>query len=176
MPQDVLIFETDSGGDLNKIAGDLQLAYGWENMPYIALFGGNVKQSTPSARVDGEQNFDWWGNAYESDPAIQINSETERVLSQVALNSNGRILIEQAVWKDVDFMKKFANILVNVSIISDDKVSILVQVIEPENLQNKQFRYIWDGTRGAIEAIGIYNPPPPEPIRTFDKTFDFTFN
>lgn len=176
MPQDVFILETDSGGDLNKIAGDLQLAKGWENMPYIALFGGNPKQSTPALRVDGEQNFDWWGNAYESDPAIQINSETERVLTQVALNSNGRILIEQAVWKDIDFMKKFANILVDVSIISDDRVSILIQIIEPDNLQNKQYRYIWDGTMQAIEMIGAYNPPIPEPESTFDDTFDDTFN
>lgn len=173
--QDVLILETLNGGDLNKIAGDLALSRGWENMPYIALFGGNPKQSTPIERVDGEQNFDWWGNAFESDAGVQINSETERVLSQVNLNSNGRILIEQAVIKDLEFMTEFANVGVDVSIISDDRVQIDISIIEPTNLQNNQYRYIWDSTRGAIEIINDYKGPEPDEVGTFDDTFDDTF-
>ena len=176
MTQDCLILETLNGGDLNKVGNDLALAYGWENMPYLAMFGGNPKQSTPSVRVDGEQNFDWWGNGYESDGAVQINSETERVLSQVSLNSNGRILIEQAVNRDLEFMKAFANVTVAVSIISDDRVQIDISIQELMNLQNNLFRYIWDNTQGAIEMIGNYVAPIEEGSGTFDFTFDFTFD
>lgn len=173
--QDVLILETLNGGDLNKVAGDLALAKGWENMPYIALFGGNVRQSTPTERVDGEQNFDWFGNAFESDPSIQINSQTERVLSEVNLNSNGRILIEQAVNSDLEFMRAFATVNVEVSIISDDRVHIDIAIIEPTNLQNNQYRYIWDSTKGAIDTISNYVAPIPDG-GVFDITFDNTFN
>lgn len=173
--QDVLILETLNGGDLNKVAGDLALAKGWENMPYIALFGGNVRQSTPTERVDGEQNFDWFGNAFESDPSVQINSQTERVLSEVNLNSNGRILIEQAVNSDLEFMREFATVNVEVSIISDDRVQIDIAIIEPTNLQNNQYRYIWDSTKGAIDTISNYVAPIPDPVGTFDDSFDFTF-
>lgn len=173
--QDVLILETLNGGDLNKVGGDLAIAKGWENMPYIALFGGNVKQSTPTDRIEGEQNFDWWGNVFEANTNIQINSETERVLSTVNLNSNGRILIEQAVMNDLEFMTEFANVTVDVSIISDDRVQIDIAIVEPQNLQNKQYRYIWNSTAKTIETISVYNPPIPDAVSTFDYTFDFTF-
>lgn len=173
--QDVLILETLNGGDLNKVAGDLALAKGWENMPYIALFGGNVKQSTPTERVDGEQNFDWFGNAFETETGLQINSQTERVLSQVNLNSNGRILIEQAVNADLEFMREFATVNVDVSIISDDRVQIDIAIIEPTNLQNKQYRYIWDSTKLSIDTISNYVAPIPDG-GVFDITFDNTFN
>jgi len=173
--QDVLILETLNGGDINKVAGDLALAKGWENMPYLALFGGNVRQSTPTERVDGEQNFDWFGNALESDSNLQFNSETERTLQSVNLNSNGRILIEQAVIKDLAFMTEFATVNASVSIISDDRVQIDIAIIEPTNLQNKQYRYIWDSTQLSIETISNYVAPIPDG-GVFDITFDNTFN
>lgn len=173
--QDVLLLETLNGGDMNKVAGDVAIANGWENMPYLALFGGNVKQSTPTQRVDGEQNNDWWGNAYEEDAGNQMNSQTERILGQVNLNSIGRIRIEQAVNADLEFMREFANVEVEVAIISDDRVQIDIAIIEPTNLQNNKYRYIWDSTRGAIETMANYNPPVPDG-GTFDETFDNTFN
>jgi len=73
---DVLIIETLNGGDIVKRGNDVTTAAGWENMPYIAMFGGNVRQSTPTRRIEGELNFDFWGNAYESDPVVQVNSHT----------------------------------------------------------------------------------------------------
>ncbi len=173
--QDVLILETLNGGDLNKVGNDLAISKGWENMPYLALFGGNVKQSTPSERVDGEQNYDYWGNGFEDNSAVQMNSETERTLHSVSLNSNGRILIEQAVLRDLSFMTEFAIVTASVSIISDDRVQIDVSIKEPSNLQNNQYRYIWDSTRGEIDTISNYVAPIPEPAGTFDFTFDETF-
>jgi hypothetical protein len=175
---DVLLLETFNGGDVNKIGNDVALAYGFENMPYLAMFGGNDK-STPSRRVEGEQNFDWWGNAYEVDSVVQINSNTERVLRSVSLNSSGRVQIEQAVNSDLEFIRSFANVEVSVSIISDDRVQIDINIIEPRNLQNRSFRYIWDGLEQRLGEIGSYVPPPTEPIVNegiFDFTFDNTFN
>ena len=157
---DVAIIETLNGGDISKLGNDVALALGFENMPYIAMFGGNPQQSTPSIRIGGEQNFDWFGNVFESDPVVQTNSSTERTLRNVALNSAGRVSIEQAVNTDLQFMKAFAIVNVSVSIISDDRVQIDIEIIEPTNKQNKNFRYIWDSTlQGLTIAENNYQLP-----------------
>lgn len=158
---DILIIETLNGGDIVKKGNDVAVAAGWENMPYLAMFGGNVKQSTPAKRVEGELNFDWWGNAYESDPVVQMNSQTERVLASTALTSTGRVLIENAVKADLAFMSAFADVSVAVSIISDDRVQIDISIIEPTNLQNKNFRYLWDSTLAGLSSDGDNGYAPP---------------
>lgn len=156
---DALILETYNGGDLNRVGNDIAIAYGFENMPYIAMFGGNPAQSTPVQRVPGEQNFDWFGNVFESNPVLQTNSLTERTLRDVALNSAGRITIEQAVNADLEFMRLFATVNVVVSIISDDRVQIDISIIELTNLQNTNLRFIWDSSRQALSNINTWTPP-----------------
>lgn len=164
---DAVILETYNGGDLNRNGNDVAIALGFENMPYIAMFGGNPKQSTPTKRVLGEQNFDWFGNVFETDAVVQTNSSTERVLRSVALNSAGRVLIEQAVNNDLAFMKAFSTVNVVVSIISDDRVQIDISIIEPTNLQNTSYRFIWDSSRQQINGGGNYVPPEPEPVGSY---------
>ncbi len=156
---DSLILETYNGGDLNRVGNDIAIAYGFENMPYIAMFGGNPAQSTPVQRVPGEQNFDWFGNVFESNPVLQTNSLTERTLRSVALNSAGRITIEQAVNADLEFMRSFATVNVVVSIISDDRVQIDIAIIELTNLQNTNLRFIWDSSRQALSNINPWTSP-----------------
>jgi hypothetical protein len=143
---DTVILETYNGGDISKIGNDVLTVNGFENMPYIAMFGGNPSQSTPTQRVVGEQNFDWFGNAFETDAILQTNSLTERTLRSVALNSAGRVQIEQAVNADLEFMRTFAKVTVVVSIISDDRVQIDINIVELNNLQNTSQRFIWDAT------------------------------
>jgi phage gp46-like protein len=159
---DVFITETLNGGDLLKNGNDVFTVNSFENMPYIALFGGNPLQRTPVQRVDGEQNFDWWGNAFETDTVLQTNSLTERVLRESTLNSAGRISIQNAVNADLEFMRNFANIEVEVRIISDDKVQILISIIEPKNLQRTQLIFIWDSSRQALDGLPDYVPPAEE--------------
>ncbi len=158
---DVLIIETLNGGDIVKKGNDVTTAAGWENMPYLAMFGGNVRQSTPSRRVEGELNFDFWGNAYEPDPVVQMNSQTERTLMTTALTSTGRVVIENAVKADLAFMSEFADVTVAVSIVSDDRVQIDIAIIEPTNLQNRNFRYLWDSTLGGLSVDGETGYAPP---------------
>jgi hypothetical protein len=155
---DTLIIETYNGGDINKIGNDVVTVNGFENMPYIAMFGGNPAQSTPTQRVAGEQNFDWFGNTFETDAIIQTNSLTERTLRSVALNSAGRVQIEQAVNADLEFMRAFATVTVVVSIISDDRVQIDISILEPTNLQNTQQRFIWDSSRQMISFGNWVSP------------------
>lgn len=142
---DIKTIESYDGGELLLSGNAITPAYGFINMPYIALFGGNVEASTPSQRVATEQNFDWWGNAFLP-PKIQYNSLTERTLNTVALNSSGRILIEQAVKRDLKFMEAFADVKVAVSIVGVDRVNINIKLTEYANQQVKEFVFLWDGT------------------------------
>lgn len=156
---DLAIVESHNGGELIKKGNDLFMIPGWSNMVYLALFGGNVEAVTRT-RKPGEQDFSWWGNAtvMTNDESIQFNSRTEKALKNTPLTSAGRIVIQQAVEKDVEFMKAFATIKVTVVIIDTFKVKIIVNVIQPASPDGKvpdqarAFIWIWDGMTQTLDG------------------------
>lgn len=149
---DLKVIESGNGGDLVKTSKDLTVISGLGNMVYLGLFGGNVKASTPQKRLESEEAYDFWGNSLfnQNDPDVQFNSLTERTLNNVALSSSGRLRIEQAVIKDLEFMKQFAIVTPSVSIPETDKVLIYVKVQEPDNVQEQAFTFIWDATKNEV--------------------------
>jgi hypothetical protein len=149
---DLKVIESNNGGELVKNPKDLAVIFGFENMPYLGMFGGNIEQSTPIQRLPGEQAFDWWGNSlfFNENTGLQFNSETERTLNNVALTSSGRKQIEEAVIKDLEFMQAFAVVSVSVTIPERDKVNISITIEEPSNLTEKKFVYIWDATKNEL--------------------------
>lgn len=165
MSFDPEIVETGSGGDMLPKGNDLSVIFGFENMPYLALFGGNVAQSTPVTRVPAQQAADWWGNALfmPADPGMQFNSETERMLHSVPLTSAGRLRIEGAIKKDLEFMSAWATIMVSTQIIATDRLRIAIGIKRPDNLQQREFIYIWDATKGDLLATADYTPAPSPP-------------
>lgn len=169
---DVELLETGDGGDFITKQNDLSIIYGFENMPYLSLWGGNVEASTPVRRLPTEQAFDFWGNDLEDDTGLQFNSLTERTLNLTALNSRGRVTIEQAVRKDLEHMKPYCQIGVQVSIIGVDKVFIGIRLIKLDNIQERDFIYIWDAT--IQELVERSFTPGGNVIN--NKIFDFTFS
>lgn len=153
---DLKLVETGDGGDAVLRGNDLVVINGLQNMPYIALFGGNVEASTPVVRPQNEQSFDWWGNSLLmfNQPSIQFNSLTERLLKNIALTPSGRTAILNAVLEDVNFMREFATIDVEVAIVSVDRLEILIKIQEPDNLESNEFTYIWDSTNMELSMIG----------------------
>jgi len=85
MTTDVLIYETGQGGDLYLQGNDVALTTGVENVPYLAMFGGD----------------NWWGNQYIATP---FASKTEAALLSNPLTSAGRIAIEAAMQADLAFL------------------------------------------------------------------------
>lgn len=177
---DLKLKETFNGGDIVKTTKDFVVIYGLGNMVYLALFGGNVEANTPPFRVESEQNFDWWGNELllNEDIGMQFNSDTERALITTPLTSAGRAQIQAAVARDLQHMKDFARVAVSVAIVATDVVRLGVRVEEPDNLEAREFVFIWDATRGEL----VDELPPRgvsfEPIGgsgAFDYTFDFAF-
>lgn len=175
---DLEVIETGNGGDFFKKTKDLSVVDGFESMPYLAMFGGNLLASTPTTRIATEQAMDWWGNSllFPNDPGLQFNSETERALQNVSVNSSGRVFLEQAIKRDLGFMKPFAQIAIVVSILSDDKIGIGIALRKPSNLQQKEFIYIWDATRRELlEREAAKKSGKVSDFRYFDPSFDLSF-
>jgi len=151
---DVYIVETQNGGDAVLQGRDFLKVSGWENMIYLAMFGGNVEQSTES-RNESEQAFDWWANQLlmPDQPEIQFNSETEHRLMNVALNSAGRLLVEQSINKDLEFMKAFAEIRIETAITGPNRLEIRIYVKEPDQLQEQIYIYLWDGLSQSLALV-----------------------
>jgi hypothetical protein len=154
---DILAIETGNGGDMLLRGRDIATAFGWENMVYLALFGGNPNYSTPRTRPNGEQAFDWWGNGLiaPTDTTAQFNSLTENALNTIALTSAGRVLIEDAVKKDLAFMRAFANLTIAVTITGVDRLQIAIKISRPDNLQSEELIFLWDGVNGSLSLANM---------------------
>jgi hypothetical protein len=174
---DFKLIETQNGGDFVKLPNDLSVVLGFENMPYLGMFGGNVAASTPSKRLNNEQAFDWWGNSLlmPNDLSLQFNSLTERALNQTLTTSAGRIIVERAVIKDLEFMKPFAEVTVSVTFPKYDHVKISIRVKEKSNNNQKEYIYIWDRTKGELSNSDSGNEPNGSPIINtgFNYLLDF---
>lgn len=149
---DLILYETGNGGDLTLTKNDLGTTDSLFNQVYMALFGGNYGATTTGEEIPQEQRRDYWANEalFANEPSQQFNSETEQLLDNTVLNSPGCEAIENAAKRDLEYLQEIANLTVECSIIELDKVEILVIQEEPNNIENKQFRFIWDATKKEV--------------------------
>lgn len=120
---DLLLIETGNGGDLLLTGKDLEVVTGYENMPYIAMFGG----------------ADWWANDLIIDPTQRMQSQTEAALLSNALTSAGRVNIIRAIEADLAFLKdEGAKITVTATITSPDRLEVLINIDGEEIYMNWQ--------------------------------------
>ena len=150
--KDINLFESGSGGEMRILNSDLLMAETIYQTIYLALYGGNVEQSTTSEETDLEENFDYWGNQlfYSNNPDKWFNSQTERVLSTVALNGEGRRLIEDAVNADLQFLNNVVNFEVEVNIAANNKAEIIIAISEFQNQSNRQLKMVWENSRNEL--------------------------
>jgi len=131
---DLAIIESGNGGDCQLVGNDLAMVFNGENYPYLGMFGGNPGYPTKN-KIQEEQSFDFWGNnlLMKSNQSIQFNSLLEEALRTIALTSSGRIQIEDAIKKDLDFLSSLANITVSATIVATDRIQIQLTVIKNDN-------------------------------------------
>ena len=147
MVEDLLIYETGNGGDLALLGEDIATTSNITNLVYLALFGGNVEENTTEETALQLTREDWWGNELFN---LDFNSNTERTLQNVSLNSAGIRKIEDAVKKDLLFLNEIGTTEVNVSLISHTKVRIFVKFIQ-KNEKQININYIYSSEK--IEII-----------------------
>lgn len=152
---DLLVKEMFDGGDFTMNANDLAIIFGFENVPYLSCFGGNVRQDTPVSRIGSQQAFDWWGNNLFSpnNKKLQFNSQTERALNSYPLTSSGRIAIENAIISDLSVMSDYVKVTVTTQVVSDNRLEAAVKLVKPGNLQSVTFTYIWDATMQELSIV-----------------------
>lgn len=123
---DVLLFQTNDGGNISVETGIVEMSGGLETAIYLSLFGGNEDD-------DGRVNnvFNWWGNITETDVNKHYRSETQNLLQSIpAITSNLR-RIEDAVKRDVAWLmqnKIASSFDVVVRLIELNKISIKVSI------------------------------------------------
>ena len=152
MTKDLHISEYGSGGDLTVLGNDLTLVESLLQMTYIALFGGNIEASTTGNEIDTEQRSDWWGNGlfFSQQPERQFNSITERVLGTTVLNSAGRVAIQRAVESDLQHLREFADVTVEVSILTGTRVEIAIKLLPLDNQEEKSLQLLFDNATNEI--------------------------
>ena len=150
--KDINLFEGGSGGEMRILNSDLLLTETIYQTIYLALYGGNVEQDTTEDESDLEENFDYWGNQlfYSNNPDKWFNSQTERVLSTVALNGEGRRLIEDAVNADLQFLNNVVNFEVEVSISSNNRAEIAIFISEFQNQSDRQLKMVWENSKNEL--------------------------
>ena len=149
---DIVLYETGSGGDFYLVNDDLLMGESLYQNIYLALFGGNIEANTKSAYLDNEQRFDYWGNSliWNDQKTKQFNSDTERTLRNVALNSQGRVSILQSVNNDLAYLKGVVEFTADVLIKSISRVAIIITLKEKTNQQDKVLQLIFDNIKNEV--------------------------
>lgn len=150
--KDLTIFESGTGAEISLLSGDISFSERIYYKVYISLFGGNTEASTKGNENEGEEREDWWGNSlfFPQEPAKQYNSETEKTLRSVALNSAGRLKILEAAKSDLKLFKNISQTDINVVILSSDSVAIEVKIQEPSNNSSVLIKMVWDNAKNEV--------------------------
>jgi phage gp46-like protein len=96
---DVLLRQSNDGGEITIQGGLLLMSEGLETAVYLSLFGGN--EEDPG---EAELALQWWGNLLEAEPERAYRSETQfllRALPAIPINLRR---IEQAAARDLQWL------------------------------------------------------------------------
>ena len=82
--------------------------------------------------------------------SVQFNSETERTIQNVALNSSGRLAIIQACNVDLAYLSDVITFSVEVSITSLNRLQITVSFTEKTNQQDRQLVLVYENAKNEL--------------------------
>ena len=152
MSKDILLFESGSGGEISILNNDISLVETLYQQVYIRLFGGNLEANTTGSEIEGKQREDFWANElfFNNRKDKQFNSDTERALDNVVLNTSGRIDILRAVESDLKNLENIADITINVIILDYNRIEISILLQKPDDTEDKILQFIWDNARKEV--------------------------
>ena len=152
---DLTIQEIGEGGDLILGNNDLETTNAIYNFVYLAWFGGNVVDGDVDAeeRVAGEQRYDYWQNdtffknEYKN---LKLTSQTELMLSNVALTSQGLYDLEVTATEDLAVLKEIAGITVNVSVDGNNNINLIAKLQQIDSSNIEEYKFVWDATKSEL--------------------------
>jgi len=124
---DVLLFQSNDGGEICIEGGLMKMSAGLRSAAYISLFGGNQADDGREGNIDG-----WWGNLSETDPSRKIVSETQFLLNRLAPVSANLLRIQDAVENDLKWMvdvKAASSITAVASMPGRNRVNIKIAIL-----------------------------------------------
>ena len=138
---DILLFQTDDGGEINITNGLIEMSGGLETSAYLSLFGGNEDD-------DGRDDnpLIWWGNNDETDPIRQYRSETQNLLQSLPATSGNLRRLEDAGNRDLAWFieKKVASLIsVNATIPGINRIKIAIKIVAQGEEFNFEFTENW---------------------------------
>ncbi len=98
---DVLLFNTQDGGEINFVNGQPEMTGAFETMLFLCLFGGNFED-------DGLENNKktWWANYNENNPDRRYISRFQNLaMGGLPLTSGNLRRLEDAVLSDLAIFK-----------------------------------------------------------------------
>jgi phage gp46-like protein len=97
---DVRLFQTEDGGEIELVGGQIALDEGLDSAVFLSLFGGN----DDDGGLDGDKLKQWWGNVDELDETRKYRSLTQYLLRSLPLIPNNLRRIEDAAVSDLAWM------------------------------------------------------------------------
>lgn len=143
---DVRLFHTPDGGDIEITGGLVTMSDGLETAVYLSLFGGNERDSG----LQSDDSLQWWGNLDERDEDKKYRSETQALLRSLDPTPANLRRIEDAVARDLDWLKReiASRLEVSVSIPRLRAISIDVAVTLKSGTKHPfQFETSWGAQR-----------------------------
>ncbi len=135
---DVLLFQTNDGGDINIENGKIKFTVGLETAVYLSLFGGNEDDNGI-----GNNLAQWWGNIGE--PTLnRYRSQLQNILRSIPLISGNLNRIKDAANNDLSWLIE-TGIAASISIelfiqnVNTLKITIDIEVISTEFLSTSKF-------------------------------------
>lgn len=150
--KDINLHESGSGGEMSIVSNDLLMGESLYMQVYLALFGGNIEANTRGDELINEIRDDWWGNPlfFSETQSKQFNSNTERTLLSVVMNTSGRLSVIQSVNDDLQYLNDLLNFTSEVEFISNNHIRIIVEFSPKGTQENKVLQLIYDNAKNEV--------------------------
>ena len=150
--KDINLHESGSGGEMAIVSNDLLMGEALFQQVYLALFGGNVEANTIGNELLSEERFDYWQNPlfFSETPSKQFNSNTERELQKVVLNTSGRLEIIKTVREDLEYLSNLLKYDVDVQFVGTNHIRIIINFAQKGSQENRVLQMVYDNAKGEL--------------------------
>lgn len=134
---DVLLRQSNDGGEITIQGGLLLMSEGLETAAYLSLFGGN--EDDPAGT---DTTLQFWGNLLEVEPERHYRSETQFLVQALPAIPFNLRRIEQAAARDLQWMLDAGvavSVTVEATIPAVDRVLLALVIITPDGQRIELF-------------------------------------